>query len=109
MNKHFYTHLIEYKSVTIKIHQLDATDEEKRHLEDLAEANLHHTILDKVLRELADDDKHKFLEHVTSGDHDKLWAHLKGKVEDIEEKIQKTVYNFQRQLHKDLEEAKKQK
>lgn len=109
MNKHFYTHLIEYHSVTIKIHELDATDEEKKHLEELAEANLHHTILDRILSELSDEDKHKFLQHLTSGDHDKLWEHLKERVEDIEEKIQKTVYHFQRQLHKDLEEAKKQK
>lgn len=108
-HKHFYNHLIKYESVTIKIRELDVADEEQKHLEDLAEANLHHTILDSVLNELSPEDKHKFLEHVTSGDHDKLWDHLKEKVDDIEEKIKKTAEKFTKELHKDIDEAAKQK
>ena len=109
MKKHFYTHLIEYKSISIKIHELDADEVEKKHLHELAEANLHHTILDTILSELGDDDKHVFLENVTKGDHDKIWGHLKDKVEKIEEKILTKVYNFQKELHRDIEDAKKQK
>lgn len=109
MKKHFYNHLVEYESVTIKISELDASADEKKHLEALAEANLHHTILDTVLNELSDEDKRKFLEHVSSGEHDKLWTHLKDKVEDIEEKIKKSADSFTKELHKDIEDAKKEK
>jgi truncated hemoglobin YjbI len=106
--QHFYTHLVKYDEVVIKIHELDVTEEEKKHLEELAEANLHHTILHSVLNELSEEDKHKFLEHVTKEQHDKLWEHLKDKVEDIEKKIKKTADSFTKELHKDIEEAKKQ-
>jgi len=92
----------------MKIQELDASMDEKKHLEDLAEANLHHTILDTVLNELSEEDKRKFLEHVSTGEHEKLWEHLKEKVEDIEVKVKKTAASFTKELHKDIENAKKE-
>lgn len=106
--QHFYTPLVAYEEIEIKIGELDASDAEKLHLEELAEANLHHTILNSVLGELSEVDKHKFLEHVASGQHDELWDHLREKIDDIEEKIKKTAEGFTKELHKDIEEAKKE-
>lgn len=107
MKKHFYSHLVEIESLIVELHRLDLSDEEKKQLTLIAESNLHHAILDVILSELSGEDKKIFLTHLSCGDHDKVWKHLKEKVENIEDKIKKAAEQLKSELHKDIKEVKK--
>lgn len=106
MSKHFYSHLVETDSLVVLINDLDITDSEKAHLISLVDSQLHHTVLDAILSELAEDDKRTFLKHLLDEDHEKIWNHLNDKVDNIEEKIKKAADDLKKELHKDIKEAR---
>lgn len=106
MKKHFYHHIVETSSISLALGDLEMTPEERVHLVSLAEANLHHMILDSVLSELSGEDKKKFLHLVAQNKHDEVWKLLKEKATDIEEKIRKAAAAVTKELHRDIEEAK---
>ena len=105
--KHFYSHLVKTETIAVRLSYLDMSDEERAHLLGLIDSSLHHAILDAVLSELSEQDKKKFLEHLGTGKHDRLWEFLNGKVDNIEEKIKKTADDLSDAIHKDIDEAKK--
>lgn len=107
--KYFYSHLIEIDSLFIELDKLELTDEEKHHLAELIDANLHHTILDTILSQLPEEDKQKFMEHLSNNDKEKIWEHLNTKVENIEEKIKNAAADIKKLMHQDIEEAKKKR
>lgn len=104
--KHFYNHLVEFESLIVEINKLEMSEEERAHLISIVDSSLHHTVLDAVLSELSDEDKKKFLEHLSIDDHDKVWRHLNEKVDNIEEKIKNAAHSLKQELHKDIEESK---
>lgn len=106
MKKHFYSHLVETDSLFDEIHTLELTLEEKSYLYQLAESNLHHTILDAILSELSAEDKKIFLTYVAHNNHNQIWDHLNTKVDNIEDKIKKAAEEIKKELHKDLKTAK---
>ena len=103
--KHFYSDIIETSSLSITLGDMDLSHEERLHLISLVESNLHHTILDAILSELSEEDKNKFLMHLSSNNHEKIWSFLKDKIENIEEKIKKTAEDLHKELHEDIKEA----
>ena len=105
--KHFYSHIIETSTLSLALGDMEMTQEERVHLISLIETNLHHEILDAVLSELSEDDKKIFLEHLVHDEHDKMWELLNTKIDNIEEKIMKVVADVKKELHQDIEEAKK--
>ena len=107
MGKHFYSHIIETSTLTLELGEMDLSKEERRHLIDLAENNIHHAILDAILSELSEENKKIFLSHLAAEDHDKVWKHLRKNIDNIEEKIKKTAEDLKKELHKDIKEAKK--
>lgn len=107
MEVHFYSHLIEIESIIIELDKLDLTDSQKLRLSKLIDSSIHHTIMDVILAHLSDKDKIVFLQHLSSGKHDKIWQVLNEKIENIEEKIIKTVDELKKELHKDIKEARK--
>lgn len=107
--KQWYSHLVETESIIIELDQMDLSSQEKLHLAKLVDSSLHHTILDVVFSQLSDEDKRKFVSHISENDHIKIWKFLNGKVKDIEVKIKKAAENLKKELHKDLKEAKKLK
>jgi hypothetical protein len=109
MKAHFYTKLIETSSLSLALADLDLTQEERKHLIELAHDNLHHAILDAVLTELAEKDKQEFLHLLAQDEHDKIWNLLTTRVENIEDKIKKTADDLKKELHKDIEESHKHK
>lgn len=112
MNKHkgkFYAHLVNMEEVLIELDTLDLSVDEKHHLGQLLDSNLHHTVLDAILEELSDADKEIFLRLINSNQHDKIWEHLNGKVTDVEEKIKKSAKEITTQMHKDIKDAKRLK
>lgn len=107
MKKHFYSHIVETSTVSLALGDLELLQSERLELLSLAHNNLHHAILDTVLSELSEVDKKLFLQHLAVDDHNKIWELLKNKIENIEEKIRKVTYEVKKELHQDIDEAKK--
>jgi len=109
MKKHFYTSVVETSSISLAIADMDMSNEERKHLLGLVENNLHHAILDAVLSELSDKDKEEFVKLFAEGEDEKVWKLLRGRVENIEDKIKNTAEALKRELHKDIEDSKNKK
>lgn len=107
MKKTFYSHLVNVDSLTLEIHALEMTDEEKANLLHLIDSSLHHMILDVILSELSEEDKRIFLTHLAHDNTDKLWEHLNSKVDNIEEKIKRAATSLKAELYKDIHDTKK--
>ncbi|MBI4098340.1 MAG: hypothetical protein HY426_04875 [Candidatus Levybacteria bacterium] len=105
MKVHFYSHIVETSSISLALADMDLTQDERKHLIDLAQDNLHHAILDVVLSELSEKDKQEFLKLLAQDEHDKIWKLLTKSVDNIEDKIKKTVDELKKELHKDIEES----
>ena len=106
MKKHFYSHVVETASISLALAEMDMSNTERKHLLDLVEANLHHSILDAVLSELSEKDKHEFMELYAEGDDKKIWKLLNERVDNIEDKIKKTAKDLEKELHKDIKESR---
>lgn len=104
--KHFYSHLVETSVISLELGDLDLSKDERIHLVQLAEDNIHHAILDAILSEFSEEDKKIFLHHLSEDDHDKVWEHLNKKVENIEDKIRSAAESIKKELHRDIKEAK---
>lgn len=107
MKRYFYSHIVETSSLSLALAEMDLTPEERKHLIDLVETNLHHAILDAVLSELSDKDKQEFVELLSTGDNEKIWKLLKDRVDHIEDKIKQTAEELKKELHRDIEESHK--
>lgn len=104
--KYFYSHLIEIESVISELDKMELSDEERIHLAKLLDSSLHHTILDAILSELSDQEKRVFMQHITEGNHDKIWKFLNENIDGVEDKIKKVAEDLKKELHKDLKKAK---
>ena len=109
MKQHFYSHIVETSSVSLALGDMDLTPEERKHLLDLVDHNLHHAILDSVLSELSDKDKQEFLELLAKDENDKVWELLTSRVDHIEDKIKQTADDLKDEIHKDIKESNKTK
>lgn len=105
-HKHFYSHLIQFTSVTLEIADLEMTKEERVHLLSLADANIHTSVVSVVLEHLDPEDKKVFLQNLLEDNHDKIWKHLKSKSEIIEEKIKETIEQNIDEFLQDIKETK---
>ncbi len=108
-NKNFYSHIIEIDTLFIELDKLDLSEAEKAHLAGLIDSTLHHTVLDAILSELPENEKSKFLENLSEGDHKKIWEHLNAKVDGIELRIKLAADQLKVDLHNDLKEARSKK
>lgn len=106
MKKYFYSHIVEIDSIVMELNKMELSENEKKHLIELADSSLYHLILDSILSELSEVDKKIFLKHLSSDEHDKIWKHLNSKIENIEEKIKKAADELKEKLHKDIKETK---
>lgn len=105
--KKFYSHLIKIESLTVELDKIDLADSEKHELAKLVDDNIQNVVFDAILSKLPEADKRKFAEIATEDDHKKIWDFLKSKSEDIEEDIKKAAQVLKKQMHEDIEEAKK--
>ena len=106
---HFYSNIITIESLIVELDDMDLSEQEKIHLAKLIDSNLHHAILDAVMSELTEEDKKVFMEHLSQNDHSKIWEHLNNKVDNIEDKIKVTAEALKKDLHADIDEAKRLK
>jgi hypothetical protein len=104
--KHFYSHLIEYESLIVELDQLELSEKERHHLAQLADSNLHHTVLEAILSELNEEDKLIFLDHLKNQKHDKIWQLLNEKVDGVEEKIKRSAHELKEEMKEAIREAK---
>ena len=104
--KYFYTHIIDTSILSLELAEMDLTPKERLHLISLIDSNIHHEVLDLILSELTPLDKKTFLTHLASENHDKVWKFLRGRVNNIEEKIKKAAEDVKNELHKDIKELK---
>lgn len=106
---HFYSHLVEIDTVTVKLDELDLTQEQKMHLAALVDSTIHHTVLEMILSKLSEADKKAFLAKLKDDPKDqKIMEFLNSKVEGIEDEIKKTIKELKDELHEDIKEAKNQ-
>lgn len=103
-NKYFYSQIVDITSITIEIGNMEMEKEERLHLLSLAESSIHHAIIDKVLSELNENDKRKFIEHLHSDNHDEIWKLLNEKIQNAENKIIKAAEDIKKALQKDIKE-----
>ena len=108
-NKHFYSHLIETTDITVELAEIELTPDERVHLVSLIEANIHSMVVGTVLSNLTEEDKKIFLKNLVSNDHEIIWAHLKSKTRNIEEKITNSVGVLKKEFYKDIKDLRKDK
>lgn len=99
---HFYTHIVEINILHKTLDEIEMEEHERKELIMIAEAGIHHVVIDTVLSELSEEDKKKFLTHLAEDNHDTIWAYLKEKTDDIEEKISTAAKKFLNKLNKDV-------
>lgn len=107
MKKRFYHSIIEFNSLVVAINKLGISEEEKQHLQALADENIHQVVLDAILSELSEEDKVVFLSHLEKDNHNAIWDLLNEKVEHIGNKIRKAAHDLREELHRDIKETKK--
>lgn len=108
MKKRFYSHVVDTSSISLSLGEMNLSQEERKHLIELAQDNLHHAILDVVLSELSDKDKQKFLLLLSEDDQEKIWKLISERIDHVEDKIKKTAEELKKELHKDIEDSKKE-
>lgn len=106
MIKHFYSYHVEIDSLIIEIESLEIEEHEKKHLIALVESQVHHAILDSILSSLESYDKKLFIEHLNSKNQEKIWKFLRGRIKDIEEKIEAAANAVKKELYKDIRQTK---
>jgi len=105
MKKHFYTHLITLEDLHAEIALLPMPVAEKEELVIIIHETIHHVVVDTMLSEFDEEDKHVFLHHITQDNHDDIWVLLNTKVKDAEEKITQAVYLLKKELLNDITEV----
>jgi len=108
-NKFFYSHLIETTDISIKLTELNLSEDEKIHLTSLLEANIHSSVVHNVLSELSEDDKKEFLKNLVSNNHQATIDHLKIKIDRLEDKIKSSVEDLKKELLDDIDMAEAQR
>lgn len=105
---YFYSHLVEIEIVTAKLNELDMTPEQKKHLAALIDATIHQEVLDVIFCKLPDEDKILFIEHFAKDpENPEIMNLLNKKITDIEKEIRQTAQKITKELHDDIETAKK--
>lgn len=107
MKKQFYTDIIEVNSLHVELDQLGMSDDEKKHIKELIDSSIYHTVLDAILSELSEEDKKIFLQHLLENDHSKIWEHVNSKATNIEDKIVKAAEDLKKELRNDILKVKK--
>lgn len=105
--KQFYSHLIKTDSLVVRLERMKLSEDERAHLLGLMESNIHHVVLDAILSELSEQDKKLFLKELANEDDNATWSFLKKKIDNIEDKIEKTAEELQKELHSDIDEIER--
>lgn len=103
---YFYSHLIELDSIFAELENLELSGEEREELAELAHVQVHQAVVDRILSHLSDVDKKRFLELMILGEDEKIWEHLRDKVEKIDDKIKDAAKQIKVELKADIKKVK---
>lgn len=103
---YFYSHLVEVDSIFAELGLLRLSDTEKKELAALAHEQIHQAVLDRILSHLSDADKKRFLELMVLGEDEKIWKHLRERVEKIDDKIVQAAQKIKEELRADIKTLK---
>lgn len=105
---YFYSHLVEIGEIMEKLDGLDMTDAQKKHLADLIDSTIHQEILNIIFARLSDNDKLLFIEQLKNDPtNPEIMKLLNEKAADIEDEIKEAVKKIKKELHEDVETAKR--
>lgn len=105
--KIFYQKYIKIDGLLEDLDGLELSQEEKNHLTTLIDDSLFHTVLDLILNNLNTEDKKLFLKLIADNkSHEELVGFLQGKVDNIDDQIEKATTALVSQLHKDVKKQK---
>lgn len=109
MKKVFYDHLVLIEEVVteLDIHELDPNDREE--LIRLTDENLHHQVLNLILKELPKNKHEFFLDHFQKSPEDeKLLLYLRREIgEEIEDRIKVEAAKVKREILDEIKRTKK--
>lgn len=106
--RYFYSHLVSIETITEKLFELDMNDKQRRHLAELIDSTIHQEVLNIIFGRLSDTDKLLFLEQLKKDPSDpEIMKLLNEKAGDIEDEIQAAVQRIKKELHEDVETAKR--
>ena len=106
MKQVFYSHLISFDDLSADLSTLEISEDEKKHLLEIASSSVHYELINTALSNLPKEHKKDFLLHIHNEDHDKAWNLLRDKTEGIEEKLKKTAKILKEEFKKDIKNLK---
>lgn len=105
---YFYSHLVEIETITEKLDELDINQKQRKHLAALIDSTIHQEVLDIIFSKLSENDKLLFIEHFRNNpENPEIMKLLNEKAGDIEDEIREAVKKIKKELHEDIEMAKR--
>lgn len=105
---YFYSHLVQIETITEKLFELDMDDKQRKHLAELIDLTIHQEVLNIIFEKLSDMDKLLFIEQLKKdSSNPEIMKLLNEKAKDIESEIKTAVEKIKKELHEDIETAKR--
>jgi hypothetical protein len=104
----FYSHLVSFDDLSADLDTLRISEDEKKHLLEIASSSVHYELLNTALSNLPKEHKKEFLLHIHNEDHEKAWLLLRDKTENIEEILKQTAKALKEEFKKDIKNLKDQ-
>lgn len=105
---YFYSHLIEIETITEKLDELEMDQKQRKHLASLIDSTIHKEVLNIIFSKLSEKDKMLFIEHFKNNpENPEIMKLLNEKAVDIEDEIKKAVKKIKKELHEDIETARR--
>lgn len=105
---YFYSHLVEIETITGKLDEIDMDQKQRRHLAALIDSTIHQEVLDIIFSRLSESDKLLFIENFKNNpENPEIMELLNEKAGDIENEIKEAVEKIKKELHEDIETAKR--
>ena len=108
MAKIFYDHLTIIEELGIKLDQYEITEIEKTELIELADENMHHRVLNVILKSLPQEKHQKFLTEFHENPHNSnLLEILKSEIKNIEEIISNEAKQVKKEILAEIKHAQR--
>lgn len=106
--KYFYSHLVEIETITGKLGELNMDQKQRKHLASLIDSTIHQEVLDIIFSKLSEGDKLLFIEHFRKNpENPEIMKLLNEQAGDIENEIKEAVKKIKKELHEDIDTAKR--
>ncbi|MFA5932832.1 MAG: hypothetical protein WCV81_01040 [Microgenomates group bacterium] len=105
---YFYSNLVAIETLTEKLDEMDMTESQRKHLAELIDSTIHQEVLNIIFARLTDTDKLLFIEELKKDpSNPEILKLLNDKAGDIEDEIKKAITKIKKELHEDVETAKR--